>query len=197
MGKIAQFTHADTWKPLAMAGALLVVSAVSAFTMSSAAQAQEPTTATSASAPGDHPGHHGRLMPGGPGPGGPGVLPLGGRHLDRVLDQVKATDAQRTQIKGLAKSAEADLKPLREAGHSLRQQTLVLFGQPQVDAAAAEQLRQQSLANHDAVSKRTLQFALDASKVLTPQQRADLVAKVQKRHDEMKSRGQAHARLER
>lgn len=195
MGKIAKLTHADTWRPLAMASALLVISAVSAFSMSSLAQAQEPDAATSASAPGEHARHHGRMMHG-HGPGGPGMMPLGGRRLDHVLDEVKATDAQRTQIKALAKSAEADLKPLHDATRSVHEQTLALFAQPQVDAAAAEKLRQQGLASHDALSKRMLQFALDASKVLTPAQRAELVAKAQKHHDRMKSRGQAHAQLE-
>ena len=197
MGKIAKLTHADTWRPLAMASALLVISAVSVFSMSSLAQAQEPGAAVSASAPGEHARHHGRMMHGhGHGHAGPGMMPLDGRRLDRVLDQVKATDAQRTQIKALAQSAQADLKPLHEAGRSIHEQTLALFAQPQVDAAAAEKLRQQGLASHDALSKRMLQFALDASKVLTPAQRAELVAKVQKRHDRMKSRGQSHARLE-
>ncbi|MBC7702134.1 Spy/CpxP family protein refolding chaperone [Aquabacterium sp.] len=196
MGKIAKLTHADMWRPLAMASALLVISAVSAFSMSSLAQAQEPGAVSSVSAPsGEPPHHHGRMMHG-PGPGGPDMMPLGGRRLDRVLDQVKATDAQRTQIKVLAKSAEADLKPLHEAGRGVHEQTLALFAQPQLDAAAAEKLRQQGLANHDALSKRMLQFALDAGKVLTPAQRAELVAKAEKHHDQVKSRGQAHARLE-
>ncbi len=203
MGKIAKLTQANTWKPLAMASALLVVSAASVFTMTSQAQAQDQATAaaTSASAPGGHAHHHGHhhghMKHGGPGHGAHGMLPLGGRHLDRLLDQVKATDAQRTQIKALAQSAQVDLKPLREAERSLRQQTLALFGQPQVNAAAAEELRQQGLASHDASSKRMLQFALDASKVLTPEQRAELVAKVQKHHDRMKSHSPAQARLER
>lgn len=196
MGKIAQLTQSNTWKPLALASALLVMSAASVFTMTSAAQA-EPAAAATASAPGGYAHHHGHMKHGGSGPGAHGMLPLGGRHLDRLLDQVKATDTQRTQIKVLAQSAQADLKPLRETERGLRQQTLALFGQAQVDAVAAEKLRQQCLASHDATSKRMLQFALDASKVLTPEQRADLVAKMQKRHDRMKSRGQGHhAQLE-
>lgn len=195
MGKIAKLTRADTWRPLVMGSALLVISAVTAFSMSTLAQAEEPGVAASASARGEHPHHHDRMMHG-RGHGGPGMMPLEGRRLDRVLDQVKATDAQRTQIKALAQSAQADLKPLHEAGRSIHEQTLALFAQPQVDAAAAEKLRQQGLASHDAMSKRMLQFALDASKVLTPAQRAELVAKVQKHHDRMKSRGQSHAQLE-
>lgn len=194
MGKTAQLGQAAGWKTFTVASALLVVSAASAVGMTNLAHAQEPVK-TSASAPAEAPPHH-RFMRG-HGPGGPGMLPLGGPGLDRVLDQVKATDAQRTQIKALAKAAEADLKPLHEAGRGLHEKTLALFAQPQVDAAAAESLRQQALASHDAISKRTLQLALDVSKVLTPEQRADLVAKMQKRHERMKAHGPAHARAER
>lgn len=198
MGKIAQLPQAAGWKPHVMASALLVISALSAFGMSTAAQAQEAAKpGASASAPAEP--HHHRFMrgPGHGGPGGPGLIPLGGRGLDRLLNEAKATDAQRTQIKALAKSAEADLRSLHEAGRGQHEQTLALFAQPQVDAAAAESLRQQGLARHDAISKRMLQFALDASQVLTPEQRADLVAKVQKRHERMKAQGPAHPRPER
>lgn len=192
MGKIQQLAKTAGLKPLVMAGALLVFSAASIVGMS-AAQAAPEAVKAGASAPGEPPHHH-RF---GRGPGGPGFLPLEGRGLDRFLDTVKATDAQRTQIKALAKSAQADLKPLQEANRGLHEQTLALLAQPQVDAAAAENLRQQSLASHDALSKRTLQLVLDVSKVLTPEQRAEFVAKVQKRHDRFKAHAAAHARAER
>jgi Spy/CpxP family protein refolding chaperone len=42
-----------------------------------------------------------------------------------------------------------------------------------------------------------LQLALDVSKVLTPEQRADLVAKMQKHHERLKAHGPAHAQAER
>ena len=189
MGKITQLIHPQTWRPLAMASALLVLSGASMFTMTSLAHAQD---ASAASGPtfGEHHRPHGF------GPGGPGMMPLGGRHLDHLLDEVKATDAQRTQIKALAKAAEADLKPLHEASRGLHDKTLAIFAQPQVNAAAAESLRQQSLANHDAASKRMLQVALDISKVLSPEQRATLAAKLQKHRDHMRPGGASHARLE-
>lgn len=190
MGKITQLIHPDSWRPWALGSLLAVASAVSVFSLDAWAHGDEPP------APGGgqvvHQGHHRPMM----GQPGMGMLPLGGRHLDRLLDEVKATDAQRTQIKALAQSAEADLKPLHEKVRGLHEQTLALFAQPQVDAAAAEKLRQQALANHDALSKRTLQLVLDASKVLTPEQRIALVAKVQQRHEKMKARHEEHARLE-
>ena len=55
-------------------------------------------------------------------------------------------------------------------------------------AAAAEQVRQQMLAQHDQVSKRTLQAMLDASKVLTPEQRAKLGDRMKQRSDTMRDR---------
>lgn len=182
MGKIKQFIQAGT---------VAVALGASAFSLNAWARDSAPTSpAAGASAP-EHRHHHGREHGHG---GGMGLLPLGGRHLDRMLDEVKATDAQRTQIKSLAQAAAADLKPLHESTRALHQQSLTLFAQPQVDAAAAEKLRQQMLASHDAMSKRVLQAALDISRVLTPEQRAQLVAKLQKFHER---RGQeAHARLE-
>lgn len=195
MGKIQQIGQAMTRKPLAMVATLVVVAAVSALGMNTLAQAEEPAKAGAAASAPDHRDHHGdhrRFFPRGPGPGGfggPGLLPLGGPGLEHFLREAKATDAQRTQIKAIAKAAEADLKPLHESGRELHEKTLALFAQPQVDAAAAEQLRQQSLANHDAASKRLLQVALDVSKVLTPEQRASLAAKMQKRHEWLKAHG--------
>jgi Spy/CpxP family protein refolding chaperone len=189
MGKITQLIDKDVWRPWAVAGVLAIVSAASVFSLDAWAHGDGPPRPDGVQAV--HQGH--RPMG---GPDGMGMLPLGGRHLDRLLDEVKATDAQRAQIKALAKAAEADLKPLHETERGIHEQTLALFGQPQVDAAAAEKLRQQMLASHDAVSKRVLQTVLDVSKVLTPEQRIALVAKVQKRHEEMKSHHEEHARLE-
>lgn len=190
MGKITQLIHPDSWRPWALGSLLAVASVVSVFSLDAWAHGDESPAPGGAQVV--HQGHHRHMM----GQPGMGLLPLGGRHLDRLLNEVKATDAQRTQIKALAQSAEVDLKPLREKARGLHEQTLALFGQPQVDAAAAEKLRQQVHANHDAVSKRTLQVALDASKVLTPEQRIALVAKVQQRHEKMKARHEEHTRLE-
>jgi protein CpxP len=170
--------------------ALAVVSAASVFGLNAWANGGEGA-ASGASAM-----MHGHRSMMGEHGGGMGLMPMGGRHLDRMLDEVKATDAQRTQIKALAKSAEADLKPLHEQARSLHEQSLALFAQPKIDAAAAEKLRQQMLASHDAMSKRVLQAALDVSKVLTPEQRATLVAKLQKHRGHMNPHGQEHAQLE-
>jgi len=126
-----------------------------------------------------------------PGPGhehrgGPGLFmggPMMGRGLDRMLDSVKATDAQRAQIKQITQAAAADLKAQREAGKALHEQALTLFTQPTVDANAAESLRQKLLSQHDQASKRMLQAMLDISRVLTPEQRQQLAQRLQQRRE--------------
>jgi Spy/CpxP family protein refolding chaperone len=135
---------------------------------------------------------------GGPGPGphggGPDMMMLGGppqhiaRGIDHLLDGLSATDAQRAQIKQIALAAAADLKAQREAGRGLHVKGMAIFAAANVDAAAAESLRQQMLAQHDQSSKRLLQAMLDISKVLTPEQRAKLGERMQQREVAMKER---------
>jgi Spy/CpxP family protein refolding chaperone len=65
-----------------------------------------------------------------------------------------------------------------------------VFAAPSVDAAAAESLRQQMLAQHDQASKRMLQAMLDVSKVLTPEQRAKVGERMKQRQAVMQDRQQ-------
>ena len=120
-----------------------------------------------------------------------------GRGLDRMLDSVNATDAQRAQIKQIAQAAATDLKAQRDASRGQREQGLALFTAPVVDARAVEALRQQRLAQHDQSSKRMTQAMLDISAVLTPEQRVKLgeqmKQRAQKRQEHMQRRGAASA----
>jgi len=158
------------------------------------------------------PGFGGPAMMGGPGGhpmGGPGFGGHGyggygmggfamgfgspervGRMVDHMLDGLKASDAQRAQIKQIAQAAAADMSAQREAGRALRQKGLQILAAPTVDAAAAEALRQQALAQHDQASKRTLQAMLDIAKVLTPEQRAAIGERMKQRSEIMQERQQ-------
>ena len=135
------------------------------------------------------PGHGPR---GGHAAMGMGGMPMMGKHLDRMLDAVNATEAQRTQIRQIATAAAADLQAQREAGRALRQQSMALFTQPTVDANAAEALRQQMLARHDQASRRSLQAMLDISRVLTPEQRQQLAQRMQQRQEQMQRHQREH-----
>lgn len=127
------------------------------------------------------PGHHGM--------GGPGMM-MGPRGVDHMLDGLNATDAQRSQIKQIYKAAADDLKGQREQRRALHERSLQILAAPTVDAAAAEQVRQQMLQQHDQSSRRMLQAMLDASKVLTPEQRAKLAERMKQRGEMMRERAQ-------
>ena len=103
------------------------------------------------------------------------------RHMQRMLDLVKATPEQRAQIKQLTDAARTASAGQHEAARALHEQGKALFAQPTVDARAAEALRQQMLAQHDQASKRRMQLMLDISQVLTPEQRQSLSETMGKR----------------
>lgn len=116
--------------------------------------------------------------------------PWGGRHLDRLLDRVKATDEQRAQIHRIQEAAHRDLAASMSNGQALHREMLQLFAQPTLDAAAIEAQRQKLAAHHDEVSRRMTQAMLDSAKVLTPEQRQQIVSFMNQRMD----MAQRHAR---
>lgn len=121
------------------------------------------------------------------GHGGP-MMGGGGRHAERMLDAVGASAEQKDQLRRIHEAARADLKPLREAAQGLHRQMQALFAQPNVDANAVESLRQQLQANREQASKRMTQAMLDASRVLTPEQRQ----KMSERMAQRRSMAQRH-----
>jgi Spy/CpxP family protein refolding chaperone len=140
--------------------------------------------------PGMHDGHghgdmHGDMGPGAMFGGSPERM---GRKIDFMLDGLGATDAQRTQIKQIAMQTAADLKTQAEAGRAMRDQGMQIFTAPTVDAAAAENLRQQMLKQHDQMSRRVTQAMLAVANVLTPEQRAKLGQRMHDRQARMQDR---------
>src|SRR5262245_34235184 len=133
---------------------------------------------------------------GGPGHHGSAGMMFMGRGLDRMLDTVNATPEQRTQIKQISEAALNDLRAQREAGRALRERTMQVFTQPTVDANAAEQLRQQMMAQHDQASRRMTQAMLDVSRVLTPEQRATLAERFKQRREMMERHQRERRQLE-
>lgn len=121
-------------------------------------------------------GHH-RGAGYGPGMGMQGGAPMMGRWLDSV----NASAEQKAQIQSIWQAARTDTQAIRDSGRALRQQMQTLLAQPNIDANAVEALRQQMLAQHDQASKRMTQAMLDASKVLTPEQRKQLADQMAQR----------------
>lgn len=153
-------------------------------------------------------GMRGHMMMGGGGPmmGGP---MMGGRHgggpdghwagrgMERMLDVVNATADQRSRIKTIMDTARTDMHNQHQAGQGLRDQMRALFAQPNIDARAAEALRAQMSAQHDAASKRMLQARLDAAAVLTAEQRKLLAERMAQRQSMMERHRSERQSLER
>ena len=125
------------------------------------------------------PAGHGEHHRGGPAMMAPGGM-FGG-HIERMLDVVNATDAQRSQIEAIFKAARQDLAGQHEAGMKLHQQMATLFTATNIDAAAIESVRAQMSAQHEAASKRLSQASIEAARVLTPEQRAKIAEVMKKR----------------
>jgi periplasmic protein CpxP/Spy len=153
-------------RSLSLAGAALLAALLGTVTLSAWAQPHGG-------------GHHGMHA----GGGGMSPFMMGGRGLERMLDGVNASAEQRSQIKAIAERAMTDLKAQRETGRGTRDKLMQLFTQPVVDANAAEALRQQAMQQHDQASRRMMQAMVEASRVLTPEQRKQLAERMAQRRD--------------
>ena len=105
------------------------------------------------------------------------------RMVKHFAVEVNATPEQTAKLTQIAKAAGKDLRPLREKARDARKRGMELLSAPTLDRAAIERLRAEQMQAADAVSKRmSLAFA-DAAEVLTPEQRAALVGRLERHHD--------------
>ena len=100
---------------------------------------------------------------------------------NRVLGHVDGTPEQKAKVAEIAKTAIKDLQPMREAFRGSRDKLANALKAEKVDRAAIEQLRTEQVALGETASRRASQALLDAAEVLTPQQRATLVERWQRR----------------
>jgi len=110
---------------------------------------------------------------------GPGMA--GSGLNQRMLEKVGASSEQRATIEQIMTSARNDLRSQHDQGKALQTQMRSLFAQPEIDEAAIESLRQQMLTQHDAASRRMTQAMVEASRVLTAEQRQQLATMMAER----------------
>ena len=115
-----------------------------------------------------------------------------GRMIDHLLDGLNATDAQRAQVKQIMAQASADMKGQAQAARELRLRSMQVLTAPAVDANAAEQIRLQTMALHDQMSRRMTQAMVAAASVLTPEQRAAIGQRLKDRQARMEERMKKH-----
>ncbi len=118
-------------------------------------------------------------MRGGPmgGPGRHGGF--GPMRMEGALHDIGASDEQINQIESIMIDTFKDVMPAARDFRGAREDLAKLLGAETVDADAVEKLRSEKVAELDQVSQKVTKALVDAAKVLTPQQRADLMKQMQ------------------
>ena len=105
-------------------------------------------------------------------------------HLERMLKhlyvEIDATDEQKQRLAPIVKQAAEDLLPLREKMQAARKQAIELLTRDTIDRGAIEALRAEQLQLAEQASRRIAQSLADAAEVLTPAQRKELAARMEK-----------------
>jgi periplasmic protein CpxP/Spy len=110
-------------------------------------------------------------------------------RVKRMLSGIDATEAQQKKIAELMTAAMTELRPLREQAREARREAMAILSKPQIDRAALEALRAKQTQAMDQISRRMTQSLADAAEVLTPEQRAKLAERMEKRRGHRHGRG--------
>ncbi|MCP3984125.1 MAG: Spy/CpxP family protein refolding chaperone [bacterium] len=112
------------------------------------------------------------------------------RHGARwMLRSADPTDEQLDEIAILAKGAIEELRGLHEGRDAHRAEIAAAFSGDAVDRDALERLRSEALARMEDGSKQVVEVLVQVAEVLTPEQRATLIAEHEKRRG---SHGRGH-----
>jgi len=107
-----------------------------------------------------------------------------GAAAEWVLRAVDGTEAQKEQARQVTDRLVDDLLPIASRHQDLRGAMARELAGADVDRAALEQLRQKEVALADDASRVVVTAAGDLAEILTPAQRRDLVALLQRFHGE-------------
>ncbi len=105
-----------------------------------------------------------------------------GERIERALERVDATDAQRAAVDAVLDRDVPKMFALHEDGASLREEGRALFGAAAIDRDAVEDLRRDTVALFDEGSKIMFATMADVAAALTPEQRADIVDAMERMH---------------
>lgn len=126
----------------------------------------------------------------GPGPGGwSGMADVDpatqARRIDAMvafaLADVDATPEQKDRIATIMKAASNDLQASRKQHMQARRQSIELLTAATIDRAQLEKLRVDQMQLGESASRRMLQAMIDCAEVLTPEQRAKVAERWQRR----------------
>jgi Spy/CpxP family protein refolding chaperone len=107
-----------------------------------------------------------------------------GERLEQALDEVDATDEQRTTLRVLLEDTLPALKGFREEGKALHERMNNAFRAETVDRLVVEDVRLDALDLADRASETVLNMVVAGANVLTQDQRVFLADK----HEEMREK---------
>jgi periplasmic protein CpxP/Spy len=107
------------------------------------------------------------------------------RRMEKMLDEVKATEAQRTAIKNIAARLQTEMEPIHKQHDSLHQQIVQAFAADKIDGVAIEKLRTQTTALVEQGSQILTRALVDAANVLSVDQRQTVIKHLQEHHGRM------------
>ena len=108
------------------------------------------------------------------------------KRMQHMLDEVKASDAQKEKASVIVKASLEKGAPLAEKMRDNHVQMRKLMSAATLDKAAIEAMRVEQIKLADEVSKQMTSTMLAVAEVLTPEQRAQLAEKMEKRHSKMR-----------
>ncbi len=111
------------------------------------------------------------------------VAKLVNSRVDDLLDDVKASDAQRSQIHAIATKLLTDGQALHANHAEVRKEFLAQFDAPAVDAAKLHALADQRVDALRAFLHEAIDSGVQAHDLLTPDQRAQLSKKLHRHLD--------------
>jgi len=126
---------------------------------------------------------------GGGGPRGGGMAFMQER-MDHLLAAAGASDAQKSQIKGIWDKLRPQLQPLHKQHADGRRQIGEAMAAATIDVARVEQLRKQSIDTMDKISALMTQGMVQSAQVLTPDQRKLVLQKIEERRGHHRGPGQ-------
>jgi Spy/CpxP family protein refolding chaperone len=107
------------------------------------------------------------------------------KRMEKMLDGVKATDAQRAAIKPIADDLQAKMQTIHQQGAAIHDKLREAFAAPTVDAGVVENLRQQGFKLHEDGSRLLTDALVKIGNVLTVDQRKQVL-------EHLKERGPRH-----
>ena len=103
-------------------------------------------------------------------------------HVEEVLDEVDATDAQRQAIAPLVDRATARAHEIHSQGEGLHDELLELLTAEKIDRAALESVRLDAVLLVDQASREMVDAMSGMAEVLTPEQRKEIARKAESWH---------------